>query len=124
MPANISGYLFLLVTLALTVYSQGMVKWRALIHAPVTAEKGRIAYLFAMLTDPWIVSSLAASVLALLAWMTAVQHIELNRAYTFMALLFVFVPALAVIAFGERMSILQVLGVGLIVLGVAVVQIG
>jgi multidrug transporter EmrE-like cation transporter len=52
--------------------------------------------------------------------MLVIERMEVNYAYPFIALNFVLVPFGSMMLFGERLPPLQVLGLGLIVLGVTV----
>jgi drug/metabolite transporter (DMT)-like permease len=112
-------YLFIALTLGLTAYGQLILKARALTHAS-GAELGRLHYLGAMLTDVLVLSSMAAALLAGLCWMLAVERTDLGLAYPFMALSFVIVPVGAYLLFGEPLSFTRLIGITLIVLGVAI----
>src|ERR1051325_2072607 len=93
---------FLATVLTLTVYGQLVIKARALAHArDAIAASDRLHYLFAMFTDAWVLSGLAAAVLAGACWMLAIERLEVGFAYPFMALSFVLVPVGATLFFGE-----------------------
>lgn len=61
--------------------------------------------------------------LAALSWVIALQFIPLNRAYPFMALGFLLVPAAGWLFFGEQISIPYLIGLVLIVAGVILTTI-
>jgi drug/metabolite transporter (DMT)-like permease len=107
--------------LALTVFGQLIIKARANLH---TSELGlayhKAGYLFAMMTDIWVLSGLAAAVVAGMCWMVAVQKLDVGFAYPFMALSFVLVPVSAAILLKEPLPPVQFIGLGLIIAGVAV----
>lgn len=112
--------IFLAAVLALTVYGQLVIKARALAHARDTiAASDRLHYLIAMFTDVWVLSGLAAAVLAGACWMLAIERLEVGFAYPFMALSFVLVPVGAMLLFGEPLPKLQLLALILIIVGVA-----
>ena len=117
-------YFYIGLTLALTVYGQLIVKSRALSLSPLLVEGGKLRYLVAMLTDIAVLSALAAAFVAGLCWMLAMERTNLGFAYPFMALSFVLVPLLAMFFFREPISTLQVLGLALIVCGVAINAVG
>lgn len=121
---QIQSLLYLTLTVGLSTYSQIVFKWRALAHSGVRAGHGGVAYLTAMLLDTWVLSGIAASCLALLAWMSALERVQLARGYAFLALLYISVPAGAFYFFNERLLPVQLLGVAFIVLGVTMVGIG
>ncbi len=111
-------YFFIGATLALTVYAQVMMKWRALALAPTTGG-GRIAYLISMYTDPWVLSVFACAVGASVSWALAIERMPLTMAYPFMALTFALVPLASVVLLRESLSPFQILGSVLIVAGIA-----
>jgi len=63
-------------------------------------------------------SGLAVYGLATLAWLWALQFVELSRAYPFMALGFVLVPLGSMLLFGEKLDVTYFAGIGFICLGV------
>lgn len=113
-------YLFIALTLVLTVYAQLIVKARSFLHAVPHPGAGRLDYLIAMYTDPAVLSGFAAGVIASVTWALALEKAGLGFAYPFMALSFVLVPLGARALFGEAVSPLQLVGLALIVAGVAV----
>jgi drug/metabolite transporter (DMT)-like permease len=67
-----------------------------------------------------VLSALAAAFGAALCWMLAMVKLELSHAYPFVSLSFVLVLFLSAVLFGEPLSWAKVLGILLIVAGVAV----
>jgi multidrug transporter EmrE-like cation transporter len=111
--------ILLSAVLGLTVYGQLIIKARALAHARDTiAASERFHYLVAMFADPWVLSSLAAAVLAGACWMLAIERLDVGFAYPFMALSFVFVPVGSMLLFGEPLPNMQLVALGLIIAGV------
>jgi drug/metabolite transporter (DMT)-like permease len=112
--------LSILVVLLLTVYSQLIVKARALAIAPAQADGDRIWYLIRMLTDPGVISAFVAVFVAGLFWFLTLRRTDLGYAYPFMALSFLLVPIGSAVLLGERLPPLQVAGLALIVVGVGI----
>ncbi|GAC1347697.1 MAG: hypothetical protein NVSMB18_33520 [Acetobacteraceae bacterium] len=112
-----SRYAFIAATVALTVYAQLMIKWRALAHAG-TKPGDRMGYLMAMYTDPGVLSGLACALGASVLWALAIERTPLTIAYPFMAVSFALVPLASVLLFREGLSGSQVLGILLIIAGV------
>jgi drug/metabolite transporter (DMT)-like permease len=111
--------IFLAAVLAFTLYGQLVIKARALAHAPDTiGASDRLHYLAAMLTDLWVLSGMAAGLLAGAFWILAMERLDLGFAYPFMALSFIFVPVGSMLLFGEPLPKLQLLAIGLIIIGV------
>src|SRR5262245_3223125 len=99
------SYVYVAATIALSVYGQLIVKWQVnhAGHLPVSLAD-RVSFLLRLLTNPWILSALAAGFLAALSWMAALSKLELSHAYPFMALSFVFVLLLSGLFFGEAVT--------------------
>lgn len=110
------AYLYVFLTIVLTVYGQMIIKARA-------TELARLAqgreFLVSMFLDPWVLSGLAAALAASATWMLAVRTANLSAIYPIMALTFVIIPVLAVFTLGERLAPAQMIGIALIVVGVA-----
>lgn len=112
--------LLVLAVLGFTVYGQLVIKARVPLHTAQAATRGKLHYLALMFSDVWVLSALAAAVAAAAFWMLAIQRLELGYAYPFIALSFVFVPIGATALFGEPLPATQLLGIALIIAGVAV----
>jgi drug/metabolite transporter (DMT)-like permease len=117
------NYLFIFGTLFLTVAGQLITKWRALALQQSLPPSGRVAYLIAMFTDPFVWLGMGGAVLAMVCWVLAVRQAPLSVAYPFMALSFLLVPAAASLLFGESVSAGQYTGMATIVLGIALTAI-
>jgi multidrug transporter EmrE-like cation transporter len=120
MESSMQSAFLLFAVLVLTVYGQLVIKSRALVHATTNGTAGRLHYLAAMFTDIWVLSALAAAVLAGACWMLAVSRLEVGYAYPFMALSFVLVPIGSTLFFGEPLPATQLIGLALIIAGVTV----
>ena len=119
------SYLYVLLTILLTVYGQIVIKWQVLKVGSLpqdTSEK--ILFMLQLLLNPWIVSALAAAFLASFFWMAASTKLQLSHAYPFMGLTFVVVMLASGFFFHEPITTLKVVGVALIVLGLAVASQG
>lgn len=113
--------LLVFTVLAFTAYGQLVIKARALAHAKaLMAASAQLNYLVAMFTDVWVLSGLAAAVVAAVFWILAIQRLEIGYAYPFMALSFVLVPVGAAALFGEPLPATQLFGIALIIAGVTV----
>lgn len=116
-----SHYLFVAVTVLLSVYGQLIIKWQTGKAGAFPTETGdRIRYLADFLTTPWVITSLLAAVLAAFAWIAALSHLELSRAYPFVSASFVLVLVLSALVFGEALTVGKVAGALLIVAGLVI----
>jgi drug/metabolite transporter (DMT)-like permease len=70
--------------------------------------------------NPWIVSALAAALLAALSWMAAMTKLDLSHAYPFTSLSFVLVALASAWLLNEPLTGPKIAGIALICLGIAV----
>jgi uncharacterized membrane protein len=118
-------YLYILATIAFTVYGQLILKWRIATMGPLpTNMVGKVSFLISLLFDPLIASGFAAALMASFAWMAAMTKFELSHAYPFMSMNFVFVLLLSGWLLNEPITFQKVFGVALIVLGTVVASSG
>lgn len=119
------GYLFIALTVALTVYGQLIIKHEIDSVGGIPSGPSAIGYLLKfMFLRPLVLSGLFSAVLASFAWVAALSKFELSYAYPFMSLNFVVVAALSVTLFGETFNAYKFIGIALICLGVFVVSRG
>lgn len=118
------SYIYILLTVLFTVYGQLILKWQ-LNKAGVLPELfiEKVQFLFLLFLNPWVISCFAAGFLASLTWMAALSRLQLSYAYPFMSLSFLFVLLLSGIFFSETITLPKLMGIGLIMLGIAVSSI-
>ena len=115
------SYAYVLCTVLLTVYGQIAIKWQVLEAGPFPADAGeKVRFLARLLANPWVLSALAAGLLASVSWMAAMTRLELSHAYPFMSLAFVLVMVCSAGFFNEPLTLLKVTGITLVVLGIVV----
>jgi multidrug transporter EmrE-like cation transporter len=113
-------FIYILITIILTVYGQLVVKWQVSLAGAFPASTGdKILFLGKLLINPWVMSSMAAALLAGMAWMAAMTKLNLSYAYPFMGLTFVLVLILSGVFFDEPMNWQKTVGVLLIMGGIA-----
>ena len=118
---GIAGFAYVLGSILFTVYGQIIVKWQVgKAGALPAALSERVAFLFTLILNPWILSGMLAGFFALVCWLAAMTKFELSYAYPFMSLAFVFVLVLSAILFHEPITLAKVLGVLLIIAGIIV----
>ncbi|OYD17464.1 hypothetical protein CH330_00035 [candidate division WOR-3 bacterium JGI_Cruoil_03_51_56] len=112
------SYIYILLTILLTVYGQLVIKWQVSKAGGLPSEfPARIGFLLHMFLNLWILSAFIAAFLASLAWMAALTKFDLSFAYPFMSLSFILVLILSAFLFREPLTIYKLMGMGLIVLG-------
>jgi multidrug transporter EmrE-like cation transporter len=115
------SYLYVLCTVLLTVYGQIVIKWQVLEAGAFPADPAdKLRFLVRLLCNPWVLTALAAALLAAVSWMAAMTRLPLAHAYPFMSLAFVLVMLASAWFFGEPVTPLKVAGIALVVLGIAV----
>jgi multidrug transporter EmrE-like cation transporter len=112
------NYLYIFLTIALTVFGQIVIKSQVL-QAGALPEAGgdKLAFLIRLLFNPWIISAFFAAFLASISWMGAMTKFQLSQAYPFMSLNFVIVLLLSRWLFQEPLSMVKILGISLICIG-------
>lgn len=112
------GYLYILLTILLTVYGQLILKWRINFLGPLPEGwKAQLSYIGRSLLDPYVISSFAAAFVASLTWIAALTKFELSYAYPYMSLSFVLVLIFSFFLFQEPLTLNKVLGVAFIGVG-------
>ena len=113
------GYVFIALTVLLTVYGQLVIKWQVLkLGALPAGTEGKLAYLAKALLNPWIVSGLCAAFLASLFWIMAISKLPLSEAYPYTAAGFVVVVLTGAWLFSEPLPALRMVGLGMITIGI------
>lgn len=115
------AYSMVLLTIALTVYGQFIIKWQVLLAGPLPESlEDRLVFLARILINPWVISALFAALLASIAWIIAMTRLEISRAFPLTALTFVCVVIGGALLFKEPITPLKLVGVLLLVLGIVV----
>ncbi|WP_104017602.1 DMT family transporter [Roseovarius nitratireducens] len=91
------------------------------IAALITEEPATINWTLAFIAS-LLVLALAGSALVYWLWFSALETVPLNRANAFSFLIPVFGLSLGIVIYGERLSLLQTVGIVLIFLGIAMVH--
>ena len=88
------------------------------------AGLGRLDFLLAAARDARVLSGLAAWGASTVCWLFVLRVAPLSRAYGLTSLTYVLVPLASVFIFGEPLRRLHVVGIALIILGIACVLSG
>lgn len=118
-------HLFIFGSVFLAVYSQLIIRWQvALAGSLPEGLCGKFSFTFALLTNLWVVSGIAATFLSGLLWILAMTKFEISYAYPYISLTYVLVLGAGFVFFGESVSLSKVAGAILILLGIFVVAKG
>lgn len=121
MSERMIGFAYIGAAILLTLYGQVVVKWQVnLIGSHPTGLSQNFAFLFRMVTNPWVLSGFAAAFGAAMAWMLAVSRLNLSYAYPFMSITFPSILLISYLLFKEPIRPGNVVGVGFIVLGIII----
>lgn len=115
------SYVYVACTVVFMVYAQIVIKWQVLGAGAFPADPSdQLWFLARLLVNPWIVSALAAMLLASLSWMAAMTKLDLSHAYPFTSLAFVLVMIASALFFHEPVNGPKIAGIALICLGIVV----
>lgn len=115
------SYLYVLITIILTVYGQIVIKWQAALAGTLPPGGGdKLLFLLRLALNPWVASGLFAAFLASLTWMAALTKLPLSHAYPFMSIAFVLVMLLSAVVFSEPLSWPKLVGIVCIVAGMVI----
>lgn len=116
-------YFYLLLSIFLTAYGQLIIKWRLVkINNLPNDLMMKVVFLTkSVLTDFYIFSGFFAAYAASMCWMIAVKNLPLNIAYPLTSLTLILVVSFSTFIFNEKTSLLQMIGMAIIVLGISVV---
>lgn len=115
------GYFYIFGTIFFTVYGQLVLKWRILgVGSLPDASFAKMLFLMKLLFDPFILSGFISAFIASFFWMAAMTKFDLSFAYPFMSGSFVLVFFFSVFLFHEPVTWEKVIGLLLIVAGIAV----
>lgn len=115
------SYVYVLCTILLTVYGQLIIKWQVLKAGALPEDSTeKIWFLLQLLLNPWVMSAFLAALLASVTWMAAMTKLQLSHAYPFMSLAFVLVMLFSGWLFNEPITTPKMVGVALVILGLAV----
>ena len=105
----------------LMIYSNVVMKMRAVANSGPHHVTGVVDYLLAMLRDPLVWTAGAATAGAMVLWLISIRRVDLSVAHPMIASIFVAVPLAAVYFLNEPMPPLRGLGLALIAFGILLV---
>jgi len=112
-------FVYIFITIVLTVYGQLIVKWQVSLAGDFPAAHwDKIMFLGKLMLNPWVISSMVAALLASFTWIAALTQLQLSYAYPFMGLTFVLVLLLSTLFFQESINWFKISGVALIITGI------
>jgi len=122
-----SAYIFVLMTSLFTVLGQLIIKWRidSIKFSLSGTLSEKLMTIVSLLFDKFIVIGLISAVCAAILWMIALSKLNLSHAYPVIIALVITLTVLSSVIFlGETLSFFKILGIALILLGLAILLFG
>jgi len=122
-----SAYTFVLMTSLFTVLGQLIIKWRidSIKFSLSGTLSEKLMTIVSLLFDKFIVIGLISAVCAAILWMIALSKLNLSHAYPVIIALVITLTVLSSVIFlGETLSFFKILGIALILLGLAILLFG
>jgi multidrug transporter EmrE-like cation transporter len=122
----LSQHIYIFITLAFTVSSQLIIKWKMsdFSYNDFSSWQDRYSFAFSMLINPYIILALAFSVLAGVTWMIAMTKFELSYAYPFTIFSLIFVTLFSIIFFEEQVNAHKIIGIIIVGIGIFTISRG
>jgi len=115
------SYFYVACTILLTVYAQLIIKWQVMGAGALPAGTPvKALFLAQLLINPWVLSALAALLVAVMTWMAAMTKLELSHAYPFVSLAFVLVVLCSAWLFNEPLTMTKITGLALVCAGIVI----
>lgn len=113
---------YILSTVIFTVYSQLIMRWQVSLAGTLPADTlGKIQFVAQLLVNPWIFSSVVATLLAGISWMLAMTRFEISYAYPWIGLNFVMMLIFGILIFDESFNMAKLLGTFLVIVGIVII---
>jgi multidrug transporter EmrE-like cation transporter len=107
-----------LIAAVISALGQVMLKYAMMKHGAINFSfNGMID----LLSEPRLLFALSLYAAALLMWLHVLSKVPLSTAYPMLAVTYAIVPVLAMIFFGERIQQSQIMGICLVLAGVAMI---
>lgn len=116
-----SSHIYIFSMIFFTVYSQLIIKWKSSLLNDLPIDNlDKIIFIIKVLLNPWIISSIMATLFAGISWMLAMSKFEIGYAYPWISLNFVLMLLFGVLLFGEQLTISKVIGTVIIIFGITI----
>lgn len=114
------GYIF--STIIFTVYSQLIMRWQVSQAGALPNDLfGKMHFVAQLFLNPWIFSSIVATLFAGISWMLTMTRFEISYAYPWVSLNFLLMMLLGVILFNESFNTTKIVGTLLVISGIIVI---
>lgn len=115
-------HFYIFSTIFFTVYSQLIIRWQVAQSGALPVDlMGKVYFIAQLFLNPWIITSIIATLLAGISWMLAMTRFEISYAYPWVSLSFVLMLLLGVLLFNESFNTAKILGTLLVMFGIIVI---
>lgn len=113
---------YIVSTIFFTVYSQLIMRWQVSLAGALPADfLGKMQFVGQLFLNPWVLSSIFATLFAGISWMLAMTRFEISYAYPWVSLNFVLMLIFGVFLFDESFNSAKALGSLLVISGIVVI---
>ena len=114
----ISGF----ISIGLLVAGQSLLKHGLNVAGGTSLlEQGIVGTLQRMVSQPFVPAGFACYAVSSLLWLDVLSKLEISKAYPLVSLSYVFSLLIGLLIFGDQVSWVRVVGIGLICIGVVLV---
>ena len=107
-----------LIAATISAFGQVLLKYAMMKHGAIEFSLQGLIRLF---TEPRLILAMGLYAAALLMWLHVLSKVPLSTAYPMLAITYVIVPLLSMVFFGERIQQPQIIGICLVLVGVAMI---
>lgn len=121
MPRSLD-HLYILSTVVFTAYSQLVMRWQVSLAGDLPLDWiGKAKFVGMLFLNPWIISSIVATLLAGISWMLTMTKFEISYAYPWVGLNFVLMLLFGVLLFAESFNLAKLMGTVLVITGIILI---
>lgn len=116
-------HVYIVAMIAFTTYSQLVIRWKVGAAGALPDEAwGKLTFILHLLLNPWVLSAIAATFVAGVAWMLALSKFDLSYAYPYTGLIYILVMGAAALLFGDAITPGRVIGTLVTVAGLIIIS--
>lgn len=116
-------HIYIAAMIVFTTYSQLIIRWKVGAAGVLPEDVGgKLTFIMHLLLSPWVLSAIAATFVAGVAWMLALSKFELSYAYPYTGLIYILVMGAAAVLFGDAITPGRVIGTLVTVAGLVIIS--
>ena len=120
--SRLIDHLYIASTILFTVYSQLIMRWQVTQAGALPTDlMGKGLCVGRLFLNPWVISSIVATLFAGIAWMLTMTRFEISYAYPWVSLNFVLMLFFGVFLFNESFNSMKMLGALLVISGIVTI---